>query len=118
VRSRNLVANLGANARALIGEERRGLTKLRSDTRRAALVRLRQEALDRGANAVVALGNGTSEIGDNATEVVACGPAVTVRRRTAISARDTETPGAVTCSHGQAFWWSEVTADIARAFWA
>ena len=80
VRSRNVVSNLGSSAKAIVGGELRGLTRLMTDSRNDALVRLRQEALDRGANAVVGLRYDTCEIGDTANEVVAYGTAVTVRR--------------------------------------
>jgi uncharacterized protein YbjQ (UPF0145 family) len=80
VRSRNMVSNLGASAKAVVGGELRGLTRLMSDSRTEALARLRQGALDRGANAVVGLRYDTCEIGDSANEVVAYGTAVTVQR--------------------------------------
>jgi len=80
VRSRNLMANVGASAKAIVGGELRGLTKLLTDGRNQALLRMRGEALARGANAVVGLRYDTSEIGDAANEVVAYGTAVTVRR--------------------------------------
>jgi uncharacterized protein YbjQ (UPF0145 family) len=79
VRSRNLVANYGASAKAIIGGELKGLTKLLIDGRNEALVRMRGEALALGANAVVGLRYDTAEIGASANEVVAYGTAVTIR---------------------------------------
>jgi uncharacterized protein YbjQ (UPF0145 family) len=79
VRSRNLLTNLGARSQAIMGGELHGLTKLLSDSRNDALNRLRTNALNQGANAVVGLRYDTSEIGETANEVVAYGTAVTVR---------------------------------------
>lgn len=79
VRSRNLIANLGARSQAIMGGELRGLTKLLTDGRNDALNELRTNALNKGANAVVGLRYDTSAIADTANEVVAYGTAVTVR---------------------------------------
>lgn len=79
VRSRNLIANLGAKSKAIVGGELRGLTKLLIDGRNDALKELRANALSKGANAVIGLRYDTSEIGDTANEMVAYGTAVTVR---------------------------------------
>ena len=81
VRSRNYISNLGAGAKALVGGELRGLTKLIQETRSACLERLRDEARVHQANAVVGLRFDSSEYGDYATELIAYGTAVTVRPR-------------------------------------
>ena len=53
VRSRNLFSNFGASLRTIFGGEVRGYTKLLSDTRQQAMERLRIEAKNKGANAVL-----------------------------------------------------------------
>lgn len=85
VRSRNLVSNWGAGAKGLVGGELHGLTRLLTDGRNDALARMRQEALERGANAVVGLRYDSGELARSANEVVAYGTAVTVRTQSAVS---------------------------------
>jgi uncharacterized protein YbjQ (UPF0145 family) len=63
----------------MVGGGLRGLTRVMTDGRNVALARLRQGALDRGANAVVGLQYDTCEIGDSENEVVAYGTPVTVQ---------------------------------------
>jgi uncharacterized protein YbjQ (UPF0145 family) len=80
VRSRDVFTNLGVSAKALVGGELQGLTRLLIEGRDEALRRLRAAARDKGANAVVGLRYDTSELGGSGNEVVAYGTAVTVRR--------------------------------------
>jgi uncharacterized protein YbjQ (UPF0145 family) len=82
VRSRNMFSNLGAGAKALVGGELHGLTRLMVDGRNDALRRLRAAARDKGANAVIGLRYDSSQLGDTGNEVVAYGTAVTVQART------------------------------------
>jgi uncharacterized protein YbjQ (UPF0145 family) len=76
VRSRNAVSNLGAGFKALAGGELKGLSKLLYDSRQEALQRLCQEAIARGANAVLAMRFDCNEIGGSASEIAAYGTAV------------------------------------------
>ncbi|WP_027944996.1 YbjQ family protein [Amycolatopsis taiwanensis] len=76
VRSRNMFSNMGAGFKALAGGELKGLSKLLSDSRYEALGRLAQEAMQFGANAVVALRFDCNEIANTASEIAAYGTAV------------------------------------------
>ena len=78
VRARNYFSNLGAQLRTLAGGEVEGYTKLLTDSRNQARLRMWREARARGANAVVAMRFDCNEIGDIMSEVAAYGTAVTV----------------------------------------
>jgi uncharacterized protein YbjQ (UPF0145 family) len=79
VRARNAFSNIGASFRTLAGGEVRGYTTLLSDSRDQATERLREAALGKGANAVLAMRFDCTEIGNVMNEVVAYGTAVTIR---------------------------------------
>lgn len=76
VRSRNMFSNMGAGFKSLAGGELKGLSKLLSDSRYEALGRLAQEAMQFGANAVLALRFDCNEIANTASEIAAYGTAV------------------------------------------
>ncbi|MFC7754497.1 YbjQ family protein [Tsukamurella soli] len=76
VRSRNAFSNMGAGFKAMAGGELKGLTKLLHDSREEALSRMCQEAMARGANAVVAMRFDCNELGGTASEIAAYGTAV------------------------------------------
>lgn len=78
VRSRNAFSNMGAGFKALAGGELKGLSKLLQGSREEALGRLCQEAMARGANAVLAMRFDCNEIGGTASEIAAYGTAVYV----------------------------------------
>jgi uncharacterized protein YbjQ (UPF0145 family) len=78
VRSRNAFSNMGAGFKALAGGELKGLSKLLQGSREEALGRLCQEAMARGANAVLAMRFDCNEIGQTASEIAAYGTAVYV----------------------------------------
>ena len=78
VRSRNAFSNMGAGFKALAGGELKGLSKLLADSRYEAIERLCQEAMARGANAILAMRFDCNEIGGTASEVAAYGTAVYV----------------------------------------
>jgi uncharacterized protein YbjQ (UPF0145 family) len=78
VRARHYFSNLGAQFRTLAGGEVAGYTKLLSDSRNEARLRMWREARARGANAIVGMRFDCNEIGDIMSEVVAYGTAVTV----------------------------------------
>ncbi len=78
VRSRNAFSNMGAGFKALAGGELKGLSKLLADSRNEAIERLCQEAMARGANAVLAMRFDCNEIGGTASEIAAYGTAVYV----------------------------------------
>ena len=73
VRARHYFSNLGAQFRTLAG-----YTKLLTDSRNEARLRMWREARARGANAIVGMRFDCSEIGDIMSEMVAYGTAVTV----------------------------------------
>ncbi|HEX4705944.1 MAG TPA: YbjQ family protein [Pseudonocardiaceae bacterium] len=76
VRSRNAFSNMGAGFKAMAGGELKGLSKLLYESRHEALNRLCQEAIARGANAVLAMRFDCNEIGGTASEIAAYGTAV------------------------------------------
>ena len=76
VRSRNAFANMGAGFKAMAGGELKGLSKLLAQSRMEAMERLCQEAMARGANAVIAMRFDCNEIGQTASEIAAYGTAV------------------------------------------
>jgi uncharacterized protein YbjQ (UPF0145 family) len=78
VRSRNVGSQIGAGLKALAGGELKGMTKNLVASRHEVMNRMVQEAIDRGANAVLAMRFDTSEMGGNWTEICAYGTAVTI----------------------------------------
>lgn len=78
VRSRNLFSNIGAGLRTIVGGEVGGYTKLLTDSRDKAVERLRQAAVEKGANAVLAMRYDSGDIGQMMNEVAAYGTAVKV----------------------------------------
>lgn len=78
VRSRNMVSNLGASLKSIIGGEIGSYTKLLSDSRIEATERLKQAAAEKGANAIIAMRFDTGDIGGTMNEVAAYGTAVKV----------------------------------------
>lgn len=80
VRSRNVFSNFGASLRTIFGGEVRGYTRLLSDSRNQAVARMREEAANRGANAVLAMRFDSGDIGQVMNEVAAYGTAVRVKK--------------------------------------
>jgi len=78
VRSRNMFSTMGAGFKAMAGGELKGLSKLLSDSRHEALSRLCQEAMQFGANAILAMRFDCNEIAQTASEIAAYGTAVYV----------------------------------------
>ena len=78
VRTRNVGADFLAGLRNLVGGEVNQYTKMLSQSREQALDRLRAEALEIGANAVVGLRITTSTVMAGAAEILAYGTAVVV----------------------------------------
>src|SRR5487761_1268317 len=77
VRSRNVGSQIGAGFKALAGGELKGMTKNLVSSRHEVMERMIQEAVQHGANAVLAMRFDTSEMGGNWTEICAYGTAVT-----------------------------------------
>ena len=80
-RSRNVVSNIGASLKSIIGGEIGAYTRLLSDSRIEAVERMKQAAYEKGANAVIAMRFDTSELGNTMTEVAAYGTAVKIQKR-------------------------------------
>jgi len=76
VRSRNVVSQIGAGLKSLVGGELRGMTKMLAAGRSEAQQRLAEAAAELGADAVVAFRFDTSELGGTWTEICAYGTAV------------------------------------------
>jgi uncharacterized protein YbjQ (UPF0145 family) len=93
VRARNAFSNIGAGFRTLFGGEARGYTTLLADSREQATERMCEQAVGRGANAVLAMRFDCSEIGSIMSEVAAYGTAVTIRPITAQGALAPRDPG-------------------------
>jgi uncharacterized protein YbjQ (UPF0145 family) len=80
VRSRNVGSQIGASLKSLAGGELKGMTKNLVDSRNDVTQRMVDEALAKGADAILAMRFDTSEMGGNWTEICAYGTAVRVRR--------------------------------------
>jgi len=77
VRSRNVVTNIGAGLVALFtGQEVPAWTKLCDAAREEALARMRQHALEAGAQGVIGVRFETNELAPGLAEVLAYGTAV------------------------------------------
>ncbi|MBN1550955.1 YbjQ family protein [bacterium] len=76
VRARNICHDILASLRNLVGGEISDYTKMLAETREQALDRMCEEAMNQGANAVVALRFASSEIMRGAAELLAYGTAV------------------------------------------
>lgn len=79
VRSRNLLSNMGAGLKTVVGGEIGGYTKLISNSRIEAVERMKQAADGVGANAVIAFRFDTNMSG-TMNEVAAYGTAVKVKK--------------------------------------
>lgn len=78
VRCRNIGKDLTALMKNITGGEVREYTKLMAECREQALDRMREEAAEMGANAVVGARFMTSEIMEHAAEILVYGTAVVV----------------------------------------
>ncbi len=83
VRSMGFVGGVSASFKALRRGEISEYTKLLEDSRRHAIDRMVDNARLMGAEAIVAIRFDSSEIGNQFTEIVAYGTAVTLDRGTA-----------------------------------
>src|SRR3954451_4116910 len=80
VRSRNAFSQMGAGLKSMFGGELKGLTKALYDSRNEVMLRMIQDAQDRGGNAILAMRFDTSDMGDTWTEICAYGTAVRVTK--------------------------------------
>jgi len=79
-RARNAFSNMGAGLRTIFGGEVAGYTQLLSDSREQAIQRLRLAAMEKGANAVLAMRFDCNEIGNIMSEIAAYGTAVRIEK--------------------------------------
>ena len=82
VRTRNVGADFLAGLRNLIGGEVNQYTKMLAQSREQALDRMRAEALEIGANAIVGMRITTSTVMQGAAEILAYGTAVVIEPAT------------------------------------
>lgn len=80
VRARHIFSNIAASLRTVFGGEVKGYTDLLSQSRNEAIERLKLAALEKGANAVIAMRFDCNEIANIMSEVAAYGTAVRVRK--------------------------------------
>ena len=79
VRSRSVVGTTCAGCQTFFGGEITMFTELANDSRNEAMTRLEQNARKMGANAILAMRFDSSELMQNANEIVAYGTAVVLR---------------------------------------
>ena len=80
VRARNFGRDFLAGMKSIVGGEVGTYTKMLAQSREQALDRLQSEALQLGANAIVAMRITTSTVMQGAAEILAYGTAVVVER--------------------------------------
>ena len=78
VRSRSIVANIGASLQTIVGGNIVAWTRLCEETRAEAFEIMVRHATETGANAIIGARYDATEIGSGATEVLAYGTAVIV----------------------------------------
>jgi len=78
VRSRSIIANIGAGLQTLVGGNIKAWTRLCEDTRSDAFELMIQHASELGANAIVGARYDATEVMSGASEVLAYGTAVIV----------------------------------------
>jgi len=78
VRARHIGSDMAAGLKNLVGGELKGYTQLLNESRRQALERMVQQAVQLGANAVINIRFATSSIAQGAAELYVYGTAVRV----------------------------------------
>lgn len=78
VRSRNIFGSIGAKFQTIMGGNISLLTELCEKSREEAFLLMESHAMQRGANAIVAVRYDATEIMDGVTEVLCYGTAVVV----------------------------------------
>ena len=79
VRSRSVIGTACAGCQQIFGGEISALTVLATESRNEAMHRLENHALERGANAVLAMRFDSGELMQNTNEIVAYGTAVVLQ---------------------------------------
>lgn len=78
-RSRNAFSSMGQNLKTIVGGEITGYTTLQQETRENAINRMREEAILKGANAIIAMRFDSSTFA-NIDSVAAYGTAVKITK--------------------------------------
>lgn len=78
VRSRHIGSDMAAGLKNIVGGELKGYTQLLNESRRQALERMVQQAVQLGANAIVNIRFSTASIAQGAAELYVYGTAVRV----------------------------------------
>ena len=78
IRSKNVGKDIGAGLKSLVGGELKSYTKMLTEARNEAVLRMSEDAGTMGANAVVNVRFSTSQVAGGAAEILAYGTAVTV----------------------------------------
>jgi uncharacterized protein YbjQ (UPF0145 family) len=78
-RSKNVVADIGASLKTIVGGEIKAYTALLEETRQSSLDRLRENAAKMGADAVVMMRFDSGSMGADMNMVAAYGTAVTFK---------------------------------------
>lgn len=77
--SKNMIKDFGAGLKSMVGGEIRSYTQMLQKSREQALDRLREEAAEKGADAIVMMRFDSGTIGGDMQSVVAYGTAVKFR---------------------------------------
>lgn len=78
VRAKNAFKDFGAGLKNLVGGELKAYTELMNESRKQALERLKMQAENLGANAIINVRFSTSNIANGAAEIYVYGTAVRV----------------------------------------
>ncbi len=76
VRAKHIGRDFMAGLKNIVGGELKGYTELLSDSRKEAVERMKQQAAELGANAVINVRFSTSSVAQGASELYAYGTAV------------------------------------------
>jgi len=76
VRTKHIGRDIMAGLKHIIGGELKGYTEMIHDARKQAMERMNEDAKEMGANAVINIRLATSQVAQNAAEVLAYGTAV------------------------------------------
>jgi uncharacterized protein YbjQ (UPF0145 family) len=79
VQSKNVGRDIMAGLKGLIGGEIKGYTEMLSEARDKAIIRMVEQAEEKGADAIVNIRFTTSAIMANASEILAYGTAVKIK---------------------------------------
>lgn len=79
VRAKHVGRDIMAGLKNIVGGELRGYTELLEESREQAIERMKAQALQMGANAIVNVRFSTSSVAAGAAEIYVYGTAVTVR---------------------------------------